>query len=124
MESFALSFASMLLALAVVLGLAYVVLRVIRARMQPRATGPSGQDEALRFVRALPVGAKERVVIVEHRGERWMLGVTAGGISTIAHWPGTPTSQALQGTTPPAVPPAPPSITPSSIPNDVGNNPN
>jgi len=27
------------------------------------------------------------VVIVEHRGERWMLGVTAGGISTIAHWP-------------------------------------
>jgi flagellar protein FliO/FliZ len=27
------------------------------------------------------------VVIVELRGERWMLGVTAGGISTIAHWP-------------------------------------
>ena len=26
------------------------------------------------------------VVIVEHRGTRWMLGVTAGGISTIAHW--------------------------------------
>ena len=38
-------------------------------------------------MRALPVGAKERVVIVEHRGARWMLGVTAGGISTIAHWP-------------------------------------
>jgi flagellar protein FliO/FliZ len=33
------------------------------------------------------VGAKERVVIVEHRGERWMLGVTAGGISTLARWP-------------------------------------
>jgi flagellar protein FliO/FliZ len=27
------------------------------------------------------------VVIVEHRGARWMLGVSAGGISTIAHWP-------------------------------------
>jgi len=26
-------------------------------------------------------------VIVEHRGSRWMLGVTGGGISTIAHWP-------------------------------------
>jgi flagellar protein FliO/FliZ len=26
-------------------------------------------------------------VLVEHRGERWMLGVTAGGISTVAHWP-------------------------------------
>jgi flagellar protein FliO/FliZ len=53
-------------------------------------------DDALRFVRALPVGAKERVVIVEHRGARWMLGVSAGGISTIAHWPaalpGSPTT--------------------------------
>ena len=26
-------------------------------------------------------------MLVEHRGERWMLGVTAGGISTVAHWP-------------------------------------
>ncbi len=87
MESFALSFASMILALAVVLALAWLVLRFMRSRMQPRVVGPGGTDEGLRFVRALPVGAKERVVIVEHRGERWMLGVTAGGISTIAHWP-------------------------------------
>ncbi len=58
----------------------------MRARLQPRAAGGRGDDDTLRFVRALPVGAKERVVIVEHRGERWMLGVTAGGISTIAHW--------------------------------------
>lgn len=86
MESFALSFASMLLALAFVLALAYVVLKVMKARMQPRATPGGGPDDSVRFVRALPVGTKERVVIVEHRGERWMLGVTAGGISTIAHW--------------------------------------
>ena len=88
MESFALSFASMLLALALVLGLAWVVLRVLRGRLQgPR--GPAAGDDALRFVRALPVGARERIVIVEHRGARWMLGVTAGGVSTIAHWPRT-----------------------------------
>ena len=87
MESFALSFASMLLALVIVLGLAYVVLRILRSRMQPRGPKGSASDEALRFVRALPVGAKERVVIVEHRGARWMLGVTAGGINTIASWP-------------------------------------
>lgn len=87
MESFALSFASMLLALVIVLGLAYVVLRFMRARMQPRGPQGTGSDDALRFVRALPVGAKERVVIVEHRGARWMLGVTAGGINTIAQWP-------------------------------------
>jgi flagellar protein FliO/FliZ len=87
MESFALSFASMLLALAVVLALAWLGLRLLRNRMQPRAAAGGGVDDALRFVRALPVGPKERVVIVEHRGARWMLGVTAGGISTIAQWP-------------------------------------
>jgi flagellar protein FliO/FliZ len=87
MESFAMSFASMLLALAVVIAIAWVALRLLRDRMQPRAKGQGADDDLLRFVRALPVGAKERVVIVEHRGERWMLGVTGGGISTLARWP-------------------------------------
>jgi flagellar protein FliO/FliZ len=100
MESFALSFASMLLALAIVLGLAYVVLRFMRARMQPRGPQGSNSDEALRFVRALPVGAKERVVIVEHRGARWMLGVTAGGISTIASWPAAAATPTYEGGSP------------------------
>ena len=86
MESFALSFASMLLALAVVLALAWLALRVLRTRMAPRSLAGAGDREALRFVRSISVGTRERVVIVEHRGERWMLGVTAGGISTIAHW--------------------------------------
>jgi flagellar protein FliO/FliZ len=86
MESFALSFASMLLALALVIAIAWLVLRLMRLRMQPRAPAGGAADDALRFVRALPVGAKERVVLIEHRGERWMLGVTAGGISTLAHW--------------------------------------
>lgn len=87
MESFALSFASMLLALALVLALAWFVLKFMQRRLQPGVgAGGAAGAEALRFVRALPVGAKERVVIVEHRGQRWMLGVTAGGINTIAHW--------------------------------------
>ncbi|MEO7245533.1 MAG: flagellar biosynthetic protein FliO [Rubrivivax sp.] len=87
MESFLLSFLSMLIALAVVLGAAWLVLRLVRTRLQPRASNGQGADDALRFVRALQLGAKERVVIVEHGGARWMLGVTAGSISTIAHWP-------------------------------------
>jgi flagellar protein FliO/FliZ len=88
MESFAMSFVTMLLALGVVIALAWVALRLLRDRLQPRVKpGAVGSDDTLRFVRALPVGAKERVVIVEHRGARWMLGVSAGGISTIAHWP-------------------------------------
>jgi flagellar protein FliO/FliZ len=89
MESFLMSFLSMLVALAVVLALAWFALRFLRTRMQGGASsnGAAGPGDALKFVRALGVGTKERVVIVEHRGERWMLGVTAGGISTIAHWP-------------------------------------
>ena len=88
MESFAMSFVSMLLALGVVIVIAWFALRLLRDRLQPRVkAGSTGPDDTLRFVRALPVGAKERVVIVEHRGTRWMLGVTAGGISTIAQWP-------------------------------------
>ena len=94
MESFALSFASMVLALALVIALAWLVLRLMRARLQPRASPGAAADEALRFVRALQLGAKERLVIVEHRGARWMLGVTAGGISTVAHWPSATAAQA------------------------------
>jgi flagellar protein FliO/FliZ len=86
MESFVMNFISMMLALAFVIALAWLLLRVLRSRLQPRAAAGGG-DELLRFVRALPVGTKERVVLVEHRGARWLLGVTAGGISTIAHWP-------------------------------------
>jgi flagellar protein FliO/FliZ len=96
MESFVMSFLSMIVALAVVLAAAWVVLRFMRNRMQGGAGATTGgADDALRFVRALPVGTKERVVIVEHRGERWMLGVTAGGISTIARWPSTEESAAV-----------------------------
>ena len=90
MEAFVSHFARMLAALALVLALAWIALRVLRSRMDAKgalAKGLPASSEALRFVRALPVGPKERVVVVEHRGERWMLGVAAGGISTIAHWP-------------------------------------
>jgi flagellar protein FliO/FliZ len=34
---------------------------------------------------------------MDHRGERWMLGVTAGGISLLARWP-------LGSATPPNTP--------------------
>ena len=91
MESFAMNFIVTMLALGFVLALAWVALRFLKARLQPRGAS-GGADDALRFVRALPVGAKERVVIVEHRGERWMLGVSPGGISAIAHWGVSPRS--------------------------------
>ena len=88
MESFALNFTGMLLALTAVIGVAWMALRLLRDRLEPGMRVGQAAGDTLRFVRALPVGAKERVVIVEHRGERWMLGVTAGGISALARWAG------------------------------------
>ena len=103
MNGFVQQFITMLVALAGVLALAWGGLHLLRGRLAGRAPrGGATDDEALRFVRALPVGPKERVVLLDHRGERWMLGVTAGGISLLARWPldGTPTSM------PSDVPPA------------------
>ena len=86
MHEFMGSFIWMLLALAIVLVLAWLVLRVLQRRPSLLGSVKSPNEDALKFVRALPIGSRERVVIVEHRGQRWMLGVTAGGISTIASW--------------------------------------
>ena len=90
MESFLMSSLTMLVALAAVLAAAWLVLRLLRGRLPGlgRPGGAAGQAEApLRVVRALQLGTRERVVLVEHGNQRWLLGVTAGGISTVAHWP-------------------------------------
>lgn len=90
MDGFLHQLLVMVIALAGVLALAWATLRLLRGRFAgggPATRGSAGADEALRFVRALPVGPKERVVLMDHRGERWMLGVTAGGISLLARWP-------------------------------------
>ena len=87
MESLLLSVASTVLALIVVLALAYVVLRVLRRPLLERAGRSGDPGDAMTFVRALPLGPKERVVLIDYRGARWMLGVTAGGISVLESWP-------------------------------------
>jgi len=87
MENFASSVFTMLLALAFVLALAWFSIRLLRRLQLGRA--PPQQGEALRFVRALPVGPRERVVVVQYRGEEWVLGVTAGGISLLGRAPAT-----------------------------------
>lgn len=100
---FATSLLSMLLALGFVLALAWVLLRLLRGRLLARAgSGAAGAQEALQFVRALPVGPKERVVLVDYRGERWMLGVTGGGISVLARFAGDAPQAAPPGSTAPA----------------------
>ncbi|KQY85471.1 flagellar biosynthetic protein FliO [Pelomonas sp. Root1444] len=86
MQDLLLNLASTVAALAFVLLLAWVLIRGWR-RLTLGVRGPADHGEVLRFVRALPVGTRERVVLMDHAGERWMLGVTAGGISLLARWP-------------------------------------
>ena len=59
----------MVIALAIVLGLAYVCLRFLR-QWQDRGLGrrEGEPDRQLRFVRALAVGQRERLMLVEAEG--------------------------------------------------------
>lgn len=76
-----------IIALAIVLGLAYVSLRLLR-KWQDRsfARDPNEPERRLRFVRALPLGQRERLVLVEAEGELMLIGVSAGSISLIRNW--------------------------------------
>lgn len=78
-----------LVALFIVLGLAWISLRFL-ARMQPGAAGPGGAPAPLRYLRAMPVGARERVVVVAYHGEELLLGVTAGGVTLLDRRPLSP----------------------------------
>lgn len=79
---------STVIALLVVLAVAWGALRLLKY-MQDRQIGGIKSDEtqALRFLRALPVGTRERVMLIEAEGERLLIGVTAGGITLLARWP-------------------------------------
>jgi flagellar protein FliO/FliZ len=88
MDSFSRELLNTLIALAFVGGLAWVALALLKRIQQGRSgAGPGRASDTLRFVRALPVGAKERVVVVQYRGEEWLLGVTTGGISLLSRHP-------------------------------------
>ena len=71
-------------ALIAVCVLAYVSLRVMK---RLRLGGGSGERNEPRFVRALPLGPRERLVVVEWRGETLLLGVASGAITVLDRGP-------------------------------------
>lgn len=76
-----------IIALAVVLALAWFSLRALRY-WQDRSIGPrdGSPERQLRFVRALPVGQRERLVLIEAEGELMLVGVSPGSISLLRNW--------------------------------------
>lgn len=70
---------ALLVVLALIIGLGWLLKRMPGSGFRPA--------EGMRVVASLNVGAKERVVVIEVNGEQLLLGVTAGGISTLHHLP-------------------------------------
>lgn len=71
------------IALTIVLALAFFSLKLLK-RAQ---TGRPGAGDEIRYVRALPVGPRERLTLVEYGDEVLLLGVTAGQITVIDRRP-------------------------------------
>ncbi len=68
-------------ALVLVLLLAFVTLRLLRHAPGMQS---GGAGSPVRFLRSVPIGRNERVTLVGYRGEVFMLGVAAGGVTLLA----------------------------------------
>ena len=75
---------TVLVAMALVLLLAFVSIRFLK-KVQ---SGAPTADE-IRFVRALPLGSRERAAVVIWRDEVLLLGVATGGITVLDRRPRT-----------------------------------
>ena len=76
-----------ILALALVLALAWGSLKLLKRMNVGLGTAPGAPG--LRFLRALPLGPRERLVVVAYEGETLLLGVSAGQVTLLDRRPGT-----------------------------------
>ncbi len=103
-SSIVTSLFTMVLATGFVLALAFGVLSIIRRTSLAKRFAGSDRSADMTFVRALPVGQRERLVVVRYKQEQLLLGVTAGGISVLRSDPVEPVLDAVspKGTLPAA----------------------
>lgn len=73
------AFFTLLLVLGLIVGLGWLLKRMPGGAFRPA--------EGLKLVASLNVGAKERVVVIDVNGQQLLLGVSAGGISTLHQLP-------------------------------------
>jgi flagellar protein FliO/FliZ len=86
------SILSIVLALGFVLAMAWGTIFLLK-KWQDRQMGEAdadGADWSIRFLRALPLGQRERVALIEVRGETMLIGITAGSMSVLSRWPAPP----------------------------------
>ena len=84
------SIIAIVIALALVLGMAWGVIWLLKKVQDRQLAATAGGEDAqpIRFLRSMPLGQRERVVLIEARGETMLVGVTAGSITLLARWPG------------------------------------
>lgn len=83
------SLVSILVAIALVAGLAFGFIYLLKL-WQDRSISAAeqrGSGVGLRFMRALPLGQAERLVLVEVGDEVLLLGVAAHGVTLLKSWP-------------------------------------
>ncbi|WP_439638911.1 flagellar biosynthetic protein FliO [Nevskia sp.] len=93
-------FGQMALSLLVVLGLIFVLAWGLRRLQGLRAGGSA----SLRIHGGLQVGAKEKVLLIEAGGQHLLIGVSAGGVSTL-HVYAEPPAMPASGDGAPELPP-------------------
>jgi flagellar biogenesis protein FliO/flagellar motor switch/type III secretory pathway protein FliN len=89
---------AMLLALGFVLLLAWGTIFLLKKWQdkQMGAVETDGTDWTIRFVRSMPLGQRERVALIEVRGETLLLGITAGSMSVLQRWVDAPEASAIE----------------------------
>jgi flagellar protein FliO/FliZ len=92
------SILAIVLALGFVLALAWGTIFLLK-KWQDRQMGETdadGADWSIRFVRAMPLGQRERVALIEVRGETMLIGITAGSMSVLSRWGATPEASEIE----------------------------
>jgi flagellar biogenesis protein FliO len=72
----------MLLALILVVGIALLVLKALKGIHTKQ-----GDGARIDLLLTLPVGTRERVVVITYRDNEYLVGITAGGMSLLDKMP-------------------------------------
>ncbi len=92
------SILAIVLALGFVLAMAWGTIFLLK-KWQDRQLGETdatGTDWSIRFLRALPLGQRERVALIEVRGETLLIGITAGSMSVLSRWSAAPAASEIE----------------------------
>lgn len=80
MNNFSVSFLFTMLALALVLALAWIIIRGLS-----KMTVTKSRSGRLEVLDSVPLGSRERIVLVRYDQKDYLLGVTANNISRLDH---------------------------------------